>query len=613
MNHVAFDRPILQAVDELKNYAPELAEDFQKTVAERKNSFPYYAVIVGEDVQSHVPVKDFEFPPDCQVVRFQPGDTYKETRHGPESQCIIDIETPDLTEHAVVLLPNGLSMKNFAQNAKIGNDADNDADNEALTFFEVMEGVDAVVLSESQRLTEASLETTDLFLSVLTGLPFPNRIRGRLPLIYLHKMAEEIDPSESLKISAANQDTLSGLKNLVASFEYYSDNLEDDPGYKAFLEKLTEIFGSVRHEQYNTLRREFVQQVKQRYAEAEENLELLRSQRKIRMKYDKTKQQEAELHWMSKWAGHSKQAQRDLTDILISGKNELLENFKTTTNGAATIYSQVTDLVSEIENDADADVVLYQVNRIMTEGCTTAIVSMLSQKNAALEVLCTDQITELAEDLDKLGLPAIPARVAQVIFSTPKPAMEITEITAELPSWVESNFRHVLFGSVGYSIIGEKLLAVGVTAGIKAGIEAGILNSAWATPAIIPICAAIGAAIGLLCSLYMSRKQTQRQIKAIKSEFTAKTKEVLRELGAQAERVYNAFSISWQRQIEDYQLELFKAADIHIKETMADFESVSNKTPAEFDAYITQHEAIVESLNRLVKRLEDLNVKIDAG
>ena len=598
MSHVGFKQVLKDTADEIEDKAPELAKSFRETDKHAEQTYPCVAIIVPRDSVGELsPVAHFEFPQEGDaVVRFRPGagETHTETREKVEQFVLIDVNTSELNDHAVALMPDGLSMQNLARNGKIISEA-------------VLKYADVIVLVESKRLTETSLEAADALLHMLSQLPMPNRIGGgQIPLIYLHQMQENSDPNEDQKIRSANQEALAGLANFAGGFQFYSNNLEEDSGYKAFVQKLTEIFGKIRNEHYNVLRRGFAEQVKQWCAESEEYLELLRTQRNNRCDYDKAKRQRIELDWMMRWGKHSERAGRELKEILVRGKHDLLADFKASSNGSATIYSVAMDVVKAIGNEADADTALYKINRILADGFTTSLVAIFSRQNAALEKLGTSALTTLSEELENLGLPAVRSNISPIIIDQTPIPQEIKEINPQLPSGWDQGYRYVIAGVVGKSLIGEMLLA----AAVEKGIEIGLVAGSFGTPLMMAILATVGAICGLVATYFMISAQRKR---SYENEFKLQIGQILREFSEQAAKVYDEFATAWHSAMADNLTAQFQAADQYIQETLTQYETLSNKTPEELDSLIADQESVVESLERLRKRLEDLELEVDAS
>ena len=569
----------LEDDDAQKGKSQDLVTATKELLSQAEQSFPCVVVIGADDaVKAHCPVKDFEFPDDAEsvVVRFRPGEKYEETRHAKNSDAtqFIDVQTPELTDRAVVLIPDGLDLTNHAKTE---------------SFFPVVACADAIVITTGKRLTRPAVKTVNLFLSMLKHL-LSQMGRQQIPLAYLH-YSEGLDPDEAAKIRDANKTSLSDM--MAESFEFYVGDVEKDAGYKAYAEWVTEVFGTALYECYSTLSNQFIAHIASTCKHYDETIEQIRGQRENRLGYDAVKQQSLHISRLIKSGEYTKVPQRELHDALVQGKHDLLDNFRTIENGSATIYTTVTEIVAAIETEEDAEAALYKVNKLMGDGFVSAITAVFSLQNSRLSDLSAATVTALSEDLQNAGLPAFRYTFSPVATQTLTPA-EIKALNPLLPSFSESAFRNVISGSLGAGLL---------TGAIKTGIEMGWIAGSWGTPIMMLMFALLGAGIGLTISAAMLNSQKKR---AIHAEYDKKTRELLNVLSAQAIRMYDEFSTIWTRALDDGLSSIFDAADSHIQDELSKYESFAGKTREELDALIQEYEAYVACLKDILKGFDDL-------
>lgn len=559
--------------------ANELVTTTEEELSQADQSFPC-VVVIGDEapVKEHCPVENYAFPEDATgvVVRFRPGDAYEETRHAKKSASaqFIDVQTPELTDHAIVLIPDGLDLTNHIK---------------AASFFPVVACADAIIITTAKRLTIREVNTLDLFLSMLKHL-LSQMGRQQIPLAYLH-YSEGVDPQEATEINEANQASLAAAEMMTENFEFYTRDI-NDAGYREYSEWVTAICGNTLSECYEELAKRFTARISSTCTHYEETISQLKMQREKRVDYDTLKKQSLEISRQIR-SSEYKAPQRALYDVLAGGRHDLGNHFRTIENGSATIYSAASEIIASVKTEADAEAALYAVNKLMGEGTVSAIMGVLSQQNSRLMELGATTVTTLSKKIEEVGLPTFRPHFSHVGIQTPT-AAEIKTLNPLLASSSELAWRHGISSFMGLSI---------VTAAVKTGIELGLISGSFGTPPMMFACALIGAGSGLIISIASMNSQKTR---AIHAEFDKKVRELLSVLSAQASKVHEDFSKTWTYVFEDALSAIFDAADRHIHDELSKYEGFASKTRPELDAMILEYEAYVACLKDILKSFDDL-------
>lgn len=150
------------------------------------------------------------------VSRYQPGDVERAGVHRQPGRYLVDIETPELTDEALVFLD--LDLRAHAKYAS----------RVSPTILAMAEDFDSFVLCKTELLTDSELELISETVAQI------RQFNKQLPLFYLHKAAATQSPEADTAIYEANVEKLHTFDENVSSF--YCETLDPaaDTGYQEF-------------------------------------------------------------------------------------------------------------------------------------------------------------------------------------------------------------------------------------------------------------------------------------------------------------------------------------------------------------------------------------------
>ena len=571
---------------------PEFSQHAEAIAEERDSGGHPCYVFPGErgPVSLFLPPKppthpDFQLSGEPAVYQFRPGSVYQESIYTKPFQGeFYDIQTPMLTDRALVLVPDCIGYEWFA---KVSG-----------SLMVPATYCDAMIIALRHRVTLETVNTLALLNSITQHLPTQ---QGRsIPILYVQDL-QGVEPNEGERLFQANLKSVREALPIQDSFKIYAADASD-PERKRLEAYLTNIRLAVEREQCENLERkclEYLQPASRYYSERRE---LLQNQLTHQLEYEEV---QTRLRYLQrvfyKEKKFEKLAQRKHQDQSDATRKVLMDAFKLLSDNGLTIFTRAMKRIEKAKSGADFDRAILQAVKSINKDTATALTVAFSTHNQNGMQIHAEIVEAINEGFRAVNLRSLPNPVAAPIDGEIGEGIESIKFDPVMPSNSEKLFRHFISISLGSSTaltIVEGMIAAGWIKGTLAGTIGG--------PQGIAIGAILGAIIGGLIGISVSLMMVHGQkLRGREIEYERRVKETIGTLAVEADRAFTSFVKSWARVLEDDILAITLAADDHIEKELRDFKSVSNNSPEELKEMLDDCKALEKEVNSILKVLED--------
>ena len=561
---------ITASVEILTPESPEVAEAISDLVEAVKQSCPCPLGFGDREALEGLrpPNSNFQFRAEPTLYQWTPGEVYKETLE----DGFIKIQTPEISNRALVLAPDCLSSQNFA--AVSGHVA-------ASTLY-----CDSFIVGKKTRFTQDELNTFEIIQRITqafqSGRPIP---------IYFVQEMEGMHPDEAEKLYQANYASLKKIAPAVAGFKVYSSD-ENDAEFQELQASMDERAEKLRQEQYLSLLEDVLTLLDQQLTFFTAQEARYDKEHEERVDYDEMKKRERGLNALFREPVFQTQAQRGLQDVLRHEEKLLEDNFKV--NNGTTLFTAALEPFSECKKPAEFDQARFQASQILTGGYVASVNGMGARVTQAGIQIFEEATANISKELKTAGFRDLPEAVSPVIALEIEDPAEIDALNPSTPSRAEGAIRYGIFGSLGASI---PLTAVKTLVDIE-----WISSTAFiAGPIGLAILFFVGMGVGIVLTYYIVKDQKKR---LYLSDAKNNTRDTIGALRIQAYRALETLRRDWARALEDGMRDLLSRALRHVEEEMLIIRDISNMSAHDLLKRRERYAHLRRDLGVIVDRLQ---------
>ena len=643
------------AIDLIEADFPESAQHLKDWIAAMETSVPC-RLVIGDSlaVRDYAPEEPDEVDFEADVIhQYRAGSEYVTTVSTVGQASFREVQTPGLTDLAIVLAAGGLSINSFARKAAL---------------IPMIQWADHLIFANANsRLSESEIEALNLILTLRQFAPGASEESGPLPVIYVQKVVNSSD-TEAQELFDANLSSIADA-GLTVDDSFLIRDSSDENDLDEYLERNE---AQARLTQYHVGRQHLKETITPVRDRSAERVDLYQEQ----LSYETLLNRRVELSKRIEDGKYTTDPKRALEDSLSQGRCDLASEFKTVPkNGGTLIYTdakQVIDSTPKYKSlwkkgiDQQYDRARLGATDVLIQGFSTAINRAIKLQNETLVSLHTTTAEDLKTDLQNLGFVGLflPA-TSPVEVTLPDPVEILGLDPTGLPSFGDKAARYGLLsvagvgapltiwtvikqaGAAGTAAAGaEGTVAAGtvaagtagtvaagtagtvaagtagtvaagtagtvaagtagtVAAGTTGTVAAGTTGIAGTAAAIITgplgIAIVIGLGVGLTLAHLMIMAQTER---GYAGEMKTNLRETLGVLAAQADQCYGRFETIWKRTLEDSVRKTLRDAKDAVDSELAHMKVVSTKTPEELKEIAEQYAEMVRQLEAILTKLE---------